>query len=95
MFWKEPLVLFKYGFDYSIKKYFIDYFKYMAIVLAEFIIIRLISTFIGLIGLSEIAVKAILVMVIPNIITVFLFHKTDEYIYTVSLVKKVMRRKGS
>lgn len=90
--WVEPLVLFKYGFDLKLREYFKYYFMYLIITLICCILTYCLCSFITIGGFLALFLKAILCLLIPNIIIVLLFKKTKEFQYLKRLIKGLLTR---
>lgn len=89
----EPHILYKYGFKRSAKNYFLTYFKYIAIVIIEVIIMMTLSNIIDIISLNiilEIFIKLILCLIIPNLINYLIFRKREECVFLIELLKKIL-----
>lgn len=90
-FWVEPLVLYKYVFHCSLKSYFKKYFLYLSIAaLAAFSTIS-ISLIISGGNFFALLLKAVICMLVPNIIFVTIFRRTEEFRYFAVLLKKFLR----
>ena len=92
--WVEPLVLFKYGFDLKLREYFKYYFMYLIITLISCLLTYYLCSFITIGGFIALLLKAILCLLIPNIIIVLLFRKTKEFQYLKRLIKGFLIKIG-
>lgn len=93
-FWMEPYILFKYGFNENLYKYFIKYFKYTFIALLNLIITVNICNIFMLEGLFGFIIKMFICAVIPNLIFFVIFRKTSEFKYSYNIIlNKVLKRK--
>lgn len=89
----DPIVVFKYGFNASVKKYFIMYAKYII----AFILIAII----GLIVVSYISIDnyitwvaiAIIIGIIVNLILILLFYKNDNLKFYKEKIKGIINSK--
>lgn len=89
----EPYVLYKHGFNMSSKRYFMNYFKYMIITIIELVIMQFLASivnYLGFSGLTEIGIKLIICLVIPNIINYIIFNNTEEFNYFKEIAKKLL-----
>lgn len=88
--WVEPYVLYKHGFQQRVKEYFIKYSLYCIVTLVACIITFLIcSNFTSVTWLSLIGRLAVGI-VVPNIIFILCFYKTEEYKYFLIKFRKVI-----
>lgn len=92
MFWKEPQVLFKLGFYFSTVLYYKKYLLYMCITASEYIVLSWISDVIPFTGLLKFIFQALLCVIIPNLLLIILFNKTEEFQYTIKLIKRIVKR---
>lgn len=94
--WYRPVIVYKYAFQQPVGQYFKQYLMYFAVVLANLLLVLLINNGLGfLIGSNLIVsflVKAFICVIVPNIIIVALFHKTEEFRYLMGLLQKVKSR---
>lgn len=92
-FWVEPFILYKYGFGRSLKEYFAIYFRnfliYIGAGAASYAVVSLIRG-----NLFKILIGIPLCLIIPSFITIMFYLKSAELKYFVTLMKKIMRRKG-
>ncbi len=98
--WVEPYMLFKYGFKKSSKEYFslITFYAILTIILTITMYSLLTSLF-NQITIITLIIKAVLCIIIPNMVFCTLFYKTDEFIYyknlLINIIKKlVIKRKN-
>lgn len=94
--WYRPVIVYKYTFQQPVSQYFKQYIKYFTVVLVNLMIVIMINSglcrFIGSNMIVSFVVKAIICVVVPNIIIVALFHKTGEFKYLMGLLQKVKVR---
>lgn len=90
--WYRPLVVYKYVFATSPKRYFIKYAVYGVVVIANIFITKYLSMFMfssytlgGLIG------RGLICLLVPNIIVVLFFFRTDEFKQLTIILKQVLR----
>lgn len=93
--WYDPMVLHKYGFNKPVWPY---YFKYIRRVILLFCIAFLMSKLSDLIfadgvGYLNFAVMVILTAVIPNLIFLLIYFRTDEFKYYVNLAKRLILKR--
>ena len=102
--WVEPYVLYKYGFGKSSKEYAIKYLKYAGVFLIDLIISWCTCEVIGLlfvnagalrswVTIGEFVVQLIGVVFVSNGFLWLVYHKSEEYKYLLSIVKKVILKR--
>lgn len=94
-FWFQPYVLYKYGFNESVLKYFLQYFKYTLIIVIQICLIYIINHY--LINIRELfillIVQAIIGMVIFAIVIYTLYRKNEYLLQTKDYIKKLFKMK--
>lgn len=90
-FWWEPYAVYKYSFNKRMTDYFIRHAKYTATLLLS---VFLSTSLINLIpnGLVMFIVKCIIAVLVPNILMVLLFSRTDEFCYFRGIIKGVINK---
>ena len=94
--WYRPVIVYKYAFNRDPKEYFSEYLKYLLIVLMNALLVIGINKY--LIYLIKISIylcfvlKGTICMLVPNIVVIIIFRKSDEYIYLKQLVKRVIKK---
>ena len=88
--WVEPLVLYKYGFKEKLREYFKLYFMYLIITVIICIITYYLCSFIHLGKFISLILKAVLCLIIPNLINILIFRNLEEYNYFKNLIKKII-----
>lgn len=86
--WVEPLVLYKYGFEVKLKEYFKVYLKYLLITVICSIGTYFLCSLINVGIVLSFIIKIIICLIIPNIVIVLLFRKSDEFQYLTELLNK-------
>lgn len=86
--WVEPLVLYKYGFEVKLKEYFKVYLKYLLITVICSIGTYFLCSLINIGIVLSFIIKIIICLIIPNIVIVLLFRKSDEFQYLTELLNK-------
>lgn len=90
--WVEPYVMFKYVFKASPKKYFGRLLLYTAVTAVTCAATYCLCSLISLSSaLGTFIAKAAVCAVVPNLIFLVLFGRTDEFGYFFGLVKKIIR----
>lgn len=87
--WYRPLVVYKYVFETSPKRYFIKYAVYGIVVIANIFITKYLCIFMfsnytlgGLIG------RVLISLLVPNIIVVLFFFRTNEFKQLMVIIKQ-------
>lgn len=92
-FWIEPYVLYKKGFESPMRAYFFKYAIYTIIVIVAG---SLTGVFVNLIAGSTIlafVAKVMICMLVPNIIFLIFFYRTNEFRYLWSIIKSIMLKR--
>lgn len=77
-FWIEPYILYKYGFHSPMAQFFIRYFHYSQVTLFAGYATALLCSRISSNGLIGFLIKWIACMILPNIIFLLCYRKTNE-----------------
>ncbi|MFB5197827.1 lipopolysaccharide biosynthesis protein [Neobacillus sp. KR4-4] len=88
-FWTTPYFVYKKVFKEPLIKYFINYTYYVVVGLAAFIVTRMICSFIPSNNLLYIGLSGLVCLIVPNIIYITIFYKTEEFRYLLVIMKKV------
>lgn len=89
----KPVIIYHVCFDKKAWHYFADAAKHLAVTVALFFILNpLCGKILGKLSLFSFLLAAVLVTVIYNGVFVLLFHRTQEFGYLYSLLKKRIRR---
>lgn len=85
----DPLIIFKYGFKKSTKKYYIKYIFYLILLIFTTLIISVIN--INIIGNSIylLILKIILTIIFSILIWFLVFYRTNELKYIISKIKNI------
>ena len=89
--WVEPLVLYKYGFKVKLIEYFKLYFMYAIITAICCFGSYSLCTMVSITGFVGFLIKFGICLVLPNVVIMLLFHKTDNYVYFKNLMRKFTR----
>lgn len=89
-FWIGPYLVYKKVFCKPVRDYFLKYTYYVTIGLATCLMTSLICNLISYDGLLELMLRGIICLIIPNIIYIFIFYKTDEFQYLFKIVKSIL-----
>lgn len=77
--WIDPYLIHKYEFKTSVRKYFIKYIKYAVVFAFEVFICLLLSSKINFSLIINLIVNAFVALIIPNIINIIVFYRTEEF----------------
>ena len=77
--WIDPYIIYKYEFKSSVLKFYKKYLGYFITFFIEIICCVWICNFININNILDFFIKCIIVLVIPNILNLFLYYKSDEY----------------
>ena len=94
--WYTPLVVFRYGFHKPIKPFYIRYLLRILLLVVVCTALLLISRLvIGDAGITlwKFVILVGLTAIVPNLVFLLLFYKTDEFNYFRSLLMSVLKRK--
>ncbi len=83
------IILFKNYFKRSPAEYFMKIMFYIAVTALAGGVTWLVCGFVGPTGLINLFIKGFICIVIPNVIFLLFYHRTKEYSYTVTLVKRI------
>lgn len=95
-FWVEPYVLFKYGFEDSLKGYYIRYILYTLIWVCGYVLCKLICDIIVYESLIGFILKAIICFAVTNVLFFACTFKTKEFIFLKNkFIRKDIKKKQS
>jgi O-antigen/teichoic acid export membrane protein len=83
-FWIEPYVLYRYGFKMSAKEYFTSYISFGLIVLLTGGFTYLLCNLVNYTTLFSLLAKLVICLIVPNIIFLVIFFRTDEFKFLIS-----------
>ncbi len=93
-FYSYPKYVYKPLFERSSKQYVMDYIPYLVGTMLSIIITYIATSWIQVDNtILQIVINVILVIMIPNLIHLLLFHKTEEFRYYKGLFKKIGKKK--
>jgi O-antigen/teichoic acid export membrane protein len=87
-FWVEPYVLFKYGFHSSAKEYFIRYSGQIIILVLGGGLTWFMAGFSPEHGLLAFILKALICLVVPNVLFLAVYGRSEEFRYLLSKVPR-------
>lgn len=89
----EPYFLYKIGFAAPLWSYYISYTRYTLITLATGYLTGVILAQIDGAGFAALAASFAVCLVVPNLVFLVLFHRTQEFRYFKTILVGVLRRK--
>ena len=91
--WYEPYILYKHGFnDKSLMKYMIEYGLYLLLAIA-ICVITFVSTAVLPMGFWWLCLKCLIALIIPNLIIILVFRKTQRFKYLTNFMVSILKRK--
>ena len=93
MFWMEPMILFKHGFKRSVWPYFTKYIVYLLVTILCCVATRGLCDLIPENNIGTFIAKLFICMVVPNVIIIAAFMRTQSFKALTSTVMGVLRRK--
>ncbi|MFC3884784.1 lipopolysaccharide biosynthesis protein [Bacillus songklensis] len=89
-FWTTPYLVYKKVFHMPVSHYFRKYTYYAAVGMGTCLITSFICSFISYNGILNLILRGMFSLVIPNLIYISIFYKTDEFKYLFGIVKNIM-----
>lgn len=86
--WIDTHLIYKYELKKSSKNYYIKYALYFITFAAELLITLFICNFININTYVDFVLKVIIVMIVPNVLNLVIYKKTNEY---TTINKKIIR----
>jgi len=91
--WYRPIVVYKYIFDDSVINYFKELFFYLFVFIINIIITNEIKTlFFSEVNLINFIFNMLMCTIIPNLIIIIIFHKTNEFKKTKKMFVKLIKK---
>lgn len=91
LFWSEPYVLYKYGFNKNIKEYILIYIKYISIFVIGILVTSKICSVFETNSIINLIIRSIFTIVITLIINLAVFWKSFEFKYIISALKQLLK----
>lgn len=94
IFWREPLLLYRYSFKRGVWEYWSVYIKYLCITLGMAVPLRIIKLGVHASSVSWLFLiaEAMVSFAVSNIILVVIFRKTDEFNYLIGIVRQIVSK---
>ncbi|EJQ97577.1 MULTISPECIES: lipopolysaccharide biosynthesis protein [Bacillus cereus group] len=90
-FWITPYLVYKNVFHKPVRGYFLKYIYYIAVGIGSYLLTSFICNFISSDNFLTLLLRGIICLVIPNLIYVFVFCKTDEFKYLSGIINNLTR----
>lgn len=89
-FWTTPYFVYKKVFQMPVARYFGSYFYYAAVGVGTCLLTSYISNIFEGQTILMLGVKALVCLIMPNLIYITLFHRSDEFKYLLSILKGIV-----
>jgi len=86
----EPFIVYKYGFEKKVSVFFYYYFKNNFIFVFSLVIINLVIVYIDISELYQVIVNLILAVLLPSILLILFYRKTDEIEYVKNIFTQIL-----
>lgn len=94
--WYRPMVVYKHAFQKPVGEYFVHYFQYLLVIMVNLALVLGINHYgidsFGWNSYLSFLLKMAVCAVVPNVMIVILFRRTEEFRYLMSLAKMVLKR---
>lgn len=94
-FWTTPYLVYKKVFNRKVNTYFMKYSYYLVIGIGTCLITNYLCDFILSNDLLSLFLKMIICIIVPNIIYILLFYRTNEFKYLMRIILKLITRMQS
>ncbi|NQX66767.1 hypothetical protein HQN90_11600 [Paenibacillus alba] len=95
-FWTTPYFVYKKVFQLSVLRYFVRYFYYAAIGVGTCLLTEFFAHLIDVHSILTFGAKALLCLLVPNLVYILIFHRSDEFKYlariAIGILMKVQRK---
>lgn len=92
-FWTTPYLVYKKVFKKNIATYYFQYLVYLLIVLGTFVITNILSSLIHIQSYTSLVLQGLICCIVPNVIFVLVFMRTDEFEYMMRIVKGLYKKR--
>lgn len=92
-FWVEPYILFKYGFNLSVKSYFLRYLIYTIVTIFTGLLTYYICSLVSIDGFLDVVLKSFICLIIINSVYIMVYFRTKEFRYFINVLKNVLKIK--
>jgi O-antigen/teichoic acid export membrane protein len=91
-FWTTPYLVYKKVFHKPVGHYFLFYIYFLAIGIGTFFLTNLISSFVPVGDLLSLIIRALICLIVPNLVYICIFYKTEEFKYLLGIVRNILRK---
>lgn len=91
-FWTQPYVVYKIVFNRSVGSYYKKSVVYAVITLISCFFTYYLCSFFAVTGFLKLVINACICLTVPNLINVFIFHKTDEFQYLLGIARNLFKQ---
>jgi O-antigen/teichoic acid export membrane protein len=89
-FWLTPYLAYKKVFELNVRSYFVKYVLYTAIGLGTCVITSYVCSYLPFENISSLFLKGLACLIIPNIIYILVFFRTEEFQYLLGVLKRIL-----
>lgn len=89
--WVEAYVLYRNGFHRNVGAFFLHYALYAALTAAAGLLTWYLCSFVPGNTVFSLMLKILICVLVPNLIYLLLFHRTEEYLYLKNMVLSTLR----
>lgn len=90
--WYSPYALFKHGFKKTSRKYFLKYFYYLVVLIGTGFICYILCSLLHFSLIINVLLKFIICCIVPNVLFLVIFGKTDEFKLLMTFAKGVLNK---
>ncbi|OAS85143.1 lipopolysaccharide biosynthesis protein [Metabacillus litoralis] len=91
-FWITPYLVYKKVFYQPVSHYFLNYTFFSIIGIGTYFLTNFICNFIPAGNLMNLVISAMVCLIVPNFVYIFIFYKTEEFQYLFSIFKKIIEK---
>ncbi len=91
-FWTTPYLVYKKVFKMKVASYYSQYLLYSLIMVTTYFLTNIISSFISVESYISLIALGIICFIVPNVVFVLVFKRTDEFIYVMNIFKSLFRK---
>lgn len=91
-FWTQPYVVYKNIFNRSVTSYYRKHVLYAVTTLISCIFTYYICSLFEVEGFLKLVINAMICVVVPNVINIFIFYKTEEFKYLIGIAKNIFKQ---
>lgn len=93
--WYDPYAVYKYGMKSDVRRYYVSYVKYFVMFTCSLLLTYKVADLYTIFGIESLGLsfiyKLICVILIPNVVTVGLLFKKDEFKYFISKIRYLLK----